>query len=206
MSGLISKHSQIKWVLLWETDVTSSISQLGVLTPSGNISSCSIVGFMISLFYSQIASWFGIKLLLLWIQPPFANFKPRLLPEVPFEKYRTACREISACVTNNNASGSGQSVSVFLCIQLWVKLNFQQRSLLAIYNSSPSMSRERRSRSPSSHRVFMGRLPRDARIRDLENFFKDNGFSKSVKDINLKTGFAFIVSCLIRYWHSCPSL
>jgi len=54
------------------------------------------------------------------------------------------------------------------------------------------MSRERRSRSPSSVRVFMGRLPRDTRVRDLEYFFKDNGFSKSVKDINLKTGFAFV--------------
>ncbi|XP_065055964.1 serine/arginine-rich splicing factor 4-like isoform X2 [Rhopilema esculentum] len=54
------------------------------------------------------------------------------------------------------------------------------------------MSRERRSRSPSSHRVFMGRLPRDARLRDLEDFFKDAGFSKAVRDITLKTGFAFI--------------
>ena len=42
--------------------------------------------------------------------------------------------------------------------------------------------------------MFMGRLPRDARRRDVEDFFKDAGFSKSVKDIVLKTGFAFIVS------------
>ena len=54
--------------------------------------------------------------------------------------------------------------------------------------------RERRSRSPGSYRVFMGRLPRDVRRRDLEDFFKDAGFSKAVKDITLKTGFAFIVS------------
>ena len=40
----------------------------------------------------------------------------------------------------------------------------------------------------------MGRLPRDARLRDLEDFFKDAGFSKAVRDITLKTGFAFIVS------------
>jgi len=38
----------------------------------------------------------------------------------------------------------------------------------------------------------MGRLPRDARRRDLEDFFKDAGFSKAVKDITLKTGFAFV--------------
>eukprot|EP00112_Aurelia_sp_Birch-Aquarium-sp1_P004971 Seg1563.7 transcript_id=Seg1563.7/GoldUCD/mRNA.D3Y31 product="Serine/arginine-rich splicing factor 4" protein_id=Seg1563.7/GoldUCD/D3Y31 len=54
------------------------------------------------------------------------------------------------------------------------------------------MSRDRRSRSPSSYRVFMGRLPRDTRHADVEDFFKDGGFSKAVKEVTLKTGFAFI--------------
>ena len=40
----------------------------------------------------------------------------------------------------------------------------------------------------------MGRLPRDTRHADVEDFFKDGGFSKAVKEITLKTGFAFIVS------------
>ena len=43
----------------------------------------------------------------------------------------------------------------------------------------------------------MGRLPRDVRRRDLEDFFKDAGFAKAVKDITLKTGFAFIVSIIV---------
>eukprot|EP00794_Sanderia_malayensis_P011235 gene11235-12414_t len=54
------------------------------------------------------------------------------------------------------------------------------------------MSRDQRNGSPGSYRVFIGRLPRDARMRDLDDFLKDNGFSKTVRDINLKTGFAFI--------------
>ncbi len=62
------------------------------------------------------------------------------------------------------------------------------------------MSRER-GRSPETYRVFMGRLSRDVRMRDLEDFFKDNGFSKSVKDINLKTGFAFVVRRPNFLWH-----
>lgn len=50
------------------------------------------------------------------------------------------------------------------------------------------------SRNSSGHKVFVGRIPNDARTRDLENFFKDHGFSKCIRDINLKSGFAFVVS------------
>ncbi|XP_065060913.1 serine-arginine protein 55-like [Rhopilema esculentum] len=48
------------------------------------------------------------------------------------------------------------------------------------------------SRSSSGYKVFVGRIPNDARTRDLENFFKDHGFSKCIRDINLKNGFAFV--------------
>lgn len=48
------------------------------------------------------------------------------------------------------------------------------------------------SRSSSGYKVFVGRLPTDTRTRDLEDFFKDHGFSKCIKDINLKIGFAFV--------------
>eukprot|EP00112_Aurelia_sp_Birch-Aquarium-sp1_P007655 Seg1836.6 transcript_id=Seg1836.6/GoldUCD/mRNA.D3Y31 product="Serine/arginine-rich splicing factor 4" protein_id=Seg1836.6/GoldUCD/D3Y31 len=44
----------------------------------------------------------------------------------------------------------------------------------------------------SSCKVFVGRIPHDARRRDLENFFKDHGFSKCIRDINMKVGFAFV--------------
>eukprot|EP00794_Sanderia_malayensis_P015356 gene15356-16933_t len=48
------------------------------------------------------------------------------------------------------------------------------------------------SRYSTGYKVFVGRLPTDTRTRDLENFFKDNGYSKCVRDVNLKTGFAFV--------------
>lgn len=47
------------------------------------------------------------------------------------------------------------------------------------------MSRDRR------NRVFVGRLPPRIEERDLEKFFR--GFGK-ILDINLKGGFAFVVS------------
>ena len=45
-----------------------------------------------------------------------------------------------------------------------------------------------RDRAP---RVFLGRLPRDARERDVEKFFR--GFGR-IREINLKNGFGFVVS------------
>ena len=58
-------------------------------------------------------------------------------------------------------------------------------------------SKIKMSRSSSGYKVFVGRIPNDARTRDLENFFKDHGFSKCIRDINLKNGFAFVVSVLL---------
>ena len=47
------------------------------------------------------------------------------------------------------------------------------------------MSRER------SVRVFVGRIPPQARERDVERFFR--GFGR-IKEVNLKNGFGFVVS------------
>lgn len=41
------------------------------------------------------------------------------------------------------------------------------------------------------NRVFVGRLNPEARTKDVEKFFKDNGFSK-LKDVNVKLGYAFV--------------
>ena len=59
---------------------------------------------------------------------------------------------------------------------------------------SSGFNKEKMSRSSSGYKVFVGRIPNDARSRDLENFFKDHGFSKCIRDINMKSGFAFVVS------------
>ena len=59
---------------------------------------------------------------------------------------------------------------------------------------SGASNKEKMSRSSSGYKVFVGRIPNDARSRDLENFFKDHGFSKCIRDINMKSGFAFVVS------------
>jgi len=45
--------------------------------------------------------------------------------------------------------------------------------------------------NPNRKRVFIGKLNPEARARDLERFFKDNGFSR-VKDVNMKLGYAFV--------------
>ena len=45
-----------------------------------------------------------------------------------------------------------------------------------------------RDRAP---RVFLGRLPRDCKERDVEKFFR--GFGR-IREINLKNGFGFVVS------------
>lgn len=47
------------------------------------------------------------------------------------------------------------------------------------------------SREFNRNRIFVGRLNPEARARDLETFFKDNGFSR-IKDINIKLGYAFV--------------
>jgi RNA recognition motif-containing protein len=43
----------------------------------------------------------------------------------------------------------------------------------------------------SDARVFLGRLPYRIRESDIERFFKGYG---RIRDINVKTGFAFVVS------------
>lgn len=43
-------------------------------------------------------------------------------------------------------------------------------------------------------RVFLGRLPRDIREKDIEKFFR--GFGR-IREINLKNGFGFVVGCVI---------
>ena len=46
--------------------------------------------------------------------------------------------------------------------------------------------------NPNRNRIFIGRLNPEARTRDVERFFRDNGFSR-IKDINIKLGYAFVV-------------
>lgn len=50
-----------------------------------------------------------------------------------------------------------------------------------------TMSRDR------APRVFLGRLPRDIKEKDVEKFFR--GFGR-IREINLKNGFGFVVSLL----------
>ncbi len=45
-------------------------------------------------------------------------------------------------------------------------------------------------------RVFLGRLPYRIRESDIERFFKGYG---RIRDVNVKTGFAFIVSTRFRF-------
>lgn len=44
---------------------------------------------------------------------------------------------------------------------------------------------------PNRNRIFIGHLNPDARTKDLDRFFRENGF-KHVKDINVKLGYAFV--------------
>ena len=48
------------------------------------------------------------------------------------------------------------------------------------------------SRDINRNRIFVGRLNPEARAKDLEAFFRDNGFSR-LKDVNIKLGYAFVV-------------
>ena len=68
-------------------------------------------------------------------------------------------------------------------------------STLPIHSEGNFLARgQTMSRTSSGYKVFVGRIPSDARSRDLENFFKDHGFSKCIRDISMKSGFAFVVS------------
>ena len=66
-------------------------------------------------------------------------------------------------------------------------------STLEAQKESGVIDQEKMSRNSSGYKVFVGRIPSDARTRDLETFFKDYGFSKCIRDINMKSGFAFVV-------------
>ena len=46
----------------------------------------------------------------------------------------------------------------------------------------------------SRYKLFLGHLSPDARTRDVERFFKDHGFSKSIVEVVVKTGYGFVVS------------
>lgn len=45
----------------------------------------------------------------------------------------------------------------------------------------------------SRYKLFVGHLSPDARTRDLERFFKDHGFSKSITEVVVKTGYGFVI-------------
>ena len=48
----------------------------------------------------------------------------------------------------------------------------------------------------SRYKLFIGHLSPDARTRDLERFFKDHGFSKTIQEVVVKTGYGFVVSVI----------
>jgi len=43
------------------------------------------------------------------------------------------------------------------------------------------------------YKLFVGHLPYGARTKDLEHFFKDHGFSRSVIEVVVKTGYGFVI-------------
>jgi len=43
------------------------------------------------------------------------------------------------------------------------------------------------------YKLFVGHLSPDARTKDLERFFKDYGFSKSITEIVVKAGYGFVI-------------
>uniref|UniRef100_A0A7M5UU41 RRM domain-containing protein n=1 Tax=Clytia hemisphaerica TaxID=252671 RepID=A0A7M5UU41_9CNID len=45
----------------------------------------------------------------------------------------------------------------------------------------------------SRYKLFLGHLSPDARTRDVERFFKDHGFSKSIVEVVVKTGYGFVI-------------
>lgn len=46
----------------------------------------------------------------------------------------------------------------------------------------------------SRYKLFIGHLSPDVRTRDLERFFKDHGFSKTIQEVVVKAGYGFVVS------------
>jgi len=45
----------------------------------------------------------------------------------------------------------------------------------------------------SGYKLFVGHLSPDTRTKDLERFFKDHGFSKSILEVVVKTGYGFVI-------------
>jgi len=45
----------------------------------------------------------------------------------------------------------------------------------------------------SRYKLFVGHLSPDTRERDLERFLKDKGFSRSIVEIVIKTGYGFVI-------------
>jgi len=45
----------------------------------------------------------------------------------------------------------------------------------------------------SRYKLFVGHVSADARSKDLERFFRDNGFSKSVTEVVVKAGYGFVI-------------
>jgi len=45
----------------------------------------------------------------------------------------------------------------------------------------------------SAYKLFVGHLSPEARSKDLERFFKDHGFSKSITEVVVKTGYGFVI-------------
>jgi len=43
------------------------------------------------------------------------------------------------------------------------------------------------------HKLFIGHIPPGCNERDLEKFFKSHGFSKTIKEFVVKTGYGFVV-------------
>ena len=48
------------------------------------------------------------------------------------------------------------------------------------------------------NRIYIGKLHYDVREKDIERFFKDFG---KINDINMKNGYAFVVSYIIEHFH-----
>lgn len=45
----------------------------------------------------------------------------------------------------------------------------------------------------SRYKLFIGHLSPDVRLRDLERFFKDHGFSKTIQEVVVKAGYGFVI-------------
>jgi len=45
----------------------------------------------------------------------------------------------------------------------------------------------------SRYKLFVGHVNADARSKDLERFFRDHGFSKSISEVVVKAGYGFVI-------------